>query len=95
MLLGIAILLSKAKNAASKALTQKVLYRKRFEQGKHLLAGFTAQTNAPAPEVMRQLETRGSRRSTFRSHSVPLRLRDYGGLTLDHLLGHAGEGGES
>ncbi len=53
-----AVLLGKAKDAASKALTQKVIYRKKYEKGKHILAGFTFETTASPSAVMQQLEKR-------------------------------------
>ncbi len=57
-LVAVVMLLNKAKDAASRALTQKVIYRKKFEQGKHILKGFTFETTTSPSNVMQQLERR-------------------------------------
>lgn len=51
-------LMDKAKTAASRALSQKVLYRKKFEQGKHLLEGMTIEAAASSERLLRELQTR-------------------------------------
>lgn len=57
-LVAVVMLLNKAKDAASKALTHKVIYKKKFEQGKHILKGFTFETTTSPSAVMQQLEKR-------------------------------------
>lgn len=54
----VVLLFGKAKDAASKALAQKVINKKQFERGKHILEGFTFETGTSPSAVMQQLEKR-------------------------------------
>lgn len=52
------VLMDKAKTAASRAISQKVVHRTKFERGKHLLEGMTIDSAASSDRLLKELQTR-------------------------------------